>query len=102
MFITIIVNQGTWFYEYYGQMNSNAMSTLKLAVQVEVSEPYLEGPVHLFGPFAVTIDGAVPTRHFYSVLRLFAIKQNYSLISSLSRPTPLGYLIKELQTLVLP
>ncbi|KYQ52869.1 hypothetical protein ALC60_07947 [Trachymyrmex zeteki] len=34
----------------------------------------------------------------YSVLRLFAIKQDYSLISSLSRSTPLGYLIKELHT----
>ncbi|KYM80675.1 hypothetical protein ALC53_08844, partial [Atta colombica] len=37
--------------------------------------------------------------HSYSVL--FAIKQDYSLISSLSRSTLLGYLIKELQTLVL-
>jgi len=30
------------------------------------------------------------------------IKQDYSLISSLLRSTSLGYLIKELQTLVLP
>jgi len=30
------------------------------------------------------------------------IKQDYSLISSLPRSTSLGYLIKELQTLVLP